>query len=54
MKENQLCMKIHHYAVWVKDVDEALARYSILLGLHGEKIGDEAILPVSYTHLRAH
>ena len=44
MKENQLCMKIHHYAVWVKDVDEALARYSILLGLHGERIGDEAIL----------
>ncbi|MFK7802058.1 MAG: VOC family protein [Anaerolineae bacterium] len=44
MKDNQLCMNLHHYALWVDDVDEAMARYALLLGLHGEKTGDSAIM----------
>ena len=44
IKDNQLCMNLHHYALWVHDVDEAMVRYGLLLGLHGEKIGDMAIM----------
>jgi len=38
--EKQLCMNLHHTAVWVADVDEAFHRYEMLLGLHGEKLED--------------
>ncbi|MEL6270318.1 MAG: VOC family protein [Chloroflexota bacterium] len=38
--ETQLCMNLHHTAVWVADVDEAFHRYEMLLGLHGEKQDD--------------
>lgn len=38
--ENQLCMNLHHTAVWVADVDEAFHRYEMLLGMHGEKQED--------------
>ena len=40
----KLCMNLHHTSMLVADVDEAFHRYSILLGLHGEKIGDQAIM----------
>lgn len=38
--EDQLCGNLHHTASWVANVDEALHRYEILLGLHGEKQPD--------------
>lgn len=38
--EKQLCMDLHHTAVWVDDVEEAFHRYAILLGLHGEMLDD--------------
>jgi len=38
--DQQLCMNLHHTAVWVADVDEAFHRYEMLLGLHGEKQDD--------------
>lgn len=34
--DHQLCMNLHHTALWVADVREAFHRYQILLGLHGE------------------
>jgi catechol-2,3-dioxygenase len=34
--DQQLCMNLHHTAVWVKDVPTAFQRYEMLLGLHGE------------------
>lgn len=42
--EQQLCMNLHHTAVWVADVDEAFQRYEMLLGLHGEKQPDGTAL----------
>ena len=44
LNDNQLCMNLHHTANWVADVDEAMQRYSILLGLHGERVGESAIM----------
>jgi catechol 2,3-dioxygenase-like lactoylglutathione lyase family enzyme len=44
LDEQQLCMNLHHVAVWVADVDEAFHRYEILLGLHGEKLNDGSAL----------
>lgn len=38
--DQQLCMNLHHTASWVADVDEALHRYEMLLGMHGEKLDD--------------
>lgn len=40
LNENQLCMNLHHVALWVDDVAEAMHRYEMLLGLHGERLGD--------------
>lgn len=42
--DKQLCMNLHHTAVWVADVDEAFQRYEMLLGLHGEKQDDGSAL----------
>ena len=39
-----LCMNLHHTAVLVADVEEAFHRYEILLGLHGEMMGNYAIM----------
>lgn len=44
LNDNQLCMNLHHTANWVADVDEAMHRYGILLGLHGERVGDSAVM----------
>lgn len=44
LDEQQLCMNLHHTAVWVADVDEAFQRYEMLLGLHGEKQPDGTAL----------
>ncbi|MEM7343072.1 MAG: VOC family protein [Chloroflexota bacterium] len=41
---NKLCMNLHHASILVADVEEAFQRYEILLGLHGEKIDDYAIM----------
>jgi catechol 2,3-dioxygenase-like lactoylglutathione lyase family enzyme len=38
--DKQLCMNLHHTAIWVQDVAEAFQRYEILLGLHGEMLED--------------
>src|SRR5262245_35993125 len=38
--DKQLCMNLHHTAIWVQDVQEAFQRYEILLGLHGEMQSD--------------
>jgi catechol 2,3-dioxygenase-like lactoylglutathione lyase family enzyme len=40
----KLCCNLHHVSMLVDDVDEAFARYEILLGLHGEKLGDCAVM----------
>ncbi len=37
LDDKQLCIDLHHVAIWVADVDEAYRRYEVLLGLHGEK-----------------
>lgn len=42
--DKQLCMNLHHTASFVADVDEAMHRYEMLLGLHGERVGDSAIM----------
>ncbi len=39
---------IHHTALRVKDLDEAFERWSRVLGLHGEKHADHAILRCTY------
>lgn len=38
--EKQLCVDLHHVALWVADVSEACHRYEMLLGLHGEQLAD--------------
>jgi catechol-2,3-dioxygenase len=40
----KLCINLHHVSMHVADVNEAFDRYAILLGLHGERIGQQAIL----------
>ncbi|MBV7328968.1 VOC family protein [Chloroflexi bacterium TSY] len=40
----KLCTNLHHTCMWVEDVEEAFQRYEILLGLHGEILGDHAIM----------
>ncbi|MCE7982246.1 MAG: hypothetical protein DYG89_13705 [Caldilinea sp. CFX5] len=40
----KLCMNLHHTCVLVADVAEAFHRYEMLLGLHGERFGDYAIM----------
>ena len=42
--DKQLCMNLHHTAVWVADVQEAFHRYEMLLGLHGEMQADGTAL----------
>jgi catechol 2,3-dioxygenase-like lactoylglutathione lyase family enzyme len=37
-------MNLHHVCIAVADVDEAMRRYEILLGLNGERIDDLAIM----------
>lgn len=40
----KLIFGIHHAALRVKDLDEAFGRWSRVLGLHGEKYADHAVL----------
>jgi catechol 2,3-dioxygenase-like lactoylglutathione lyase family enzyme len=39
---------IHHATLRVRDVEEALARWSLLLGLSGERAGEGALLRCAY------
>lgn len=40
----KLCCNLHHVSMFVDDVNEAFHRYEILLGLHGEKLGENAVM----------
>lgn len=40
----KLVMNLHHVSMHVADVAEAFARYGLLLGLHGEQSGNEALM----------
>ncbi len=42
--DKQLCVNLHHTASWVADVPEAMHRYEMLLGLHGEMQADGTAL----------
>ena len=44
----RLIFGIHHAALRVRDLDEAFERWSRVLGLHGEKHADHAILRCTY------
>ncbi|MCS7055373.1 MAG: VOC family protein [Thermoflexales bacterium] len=44
MNNPRLCINLHHVRIAVADVDEAMHRYEILLGLHGERMGNGAIM----------
>lgn len=44
LDDKQLCVNVHHTAVWVLDVAEAFHRYEMLLGLHGEMQPDGTAL----------
>lgn len=49
MKADRMVCGIHHAAVKVKDLGEAFARWSHIMGLHGEKVsGTAAILRCSH------
>ncbi|MBE7555959.1 MAG: VOC family protein [Anaerolineales bacterium] len=41
---DKLVMNLHHTSVLVADVDEAFDRYSVLLGMHGEKMDGCALM----------
>jgi len=44
MGNNKLCINLHHVSVHVADVEEAFNRYTILLGMHGERMDDHALM----------
>ena len=44
MIPQKLCMNLHHVSMLVENVPEAFQRYEILLGLHGERFDDHAIM----------
>jgi catechol 2,3-dioxygenase-like lactoylglutathione lyase family enzyme len=44
MSNKKLCINLHHVSMLVADVEEAFNRYAILLGLHGEKVDDVALM----------
>jgi catechol-2,3-dioxygenase len=49
MKSQRLVGGLHHAALKVSNLEEAFARWSRILGLHGEQIGDgQAILRCNY------
>jgi catechol 2,3-dioxygenase-like lactoylglutathione lyase family enzyme len=49
MSNRRLVSAIHHAALHVANLDEAMARWSHILGLHGEKLsGSQAILRTNF------